>query len=274
MRILGYDLYLDGITGLNVYPWPRPQPPNVSSPMSISISTIEFYFNNTQNFPCRKDLIPDPTETEGSLFDSLLYDLFLDYTNTYTSTAVCPHLFKNARLLKFELYGQVDSFLYVQLLKFANVSDTESIGSNIIECNIYGYNYKVNQGLVNPLVFKTVNSFDFSNTIASIEPDTFKSFKNLTKIGFNLDSVGNFYHQVGIEWMLTLPSTGMHVEVSPSPIAEPVPYTYPDKDLCLFASFPQNRSIYLEAFTSIDYNGDTYAFNTCTNTLVARAKLL
>jgi hypothetical protein len=127
---LVFSLYLDLINGVNVYPWP-PKNTNIITFLSFSISTVDFYFNNTKDFSCNRSLIPDTTETATSIFASYFSVIVLDNTNKYSSAPVCPYLFKNAQISDIKIFSQVDSFLYVQLLKFTNVNDTKSINSGI-----------------------------------------------------------------------------------------------------------------------------------------------
>jgi hypothetical protein len=193
----------------------------------IYLSNIDFLVNNNKpssQYTCARDLLPnDHTFTTGSLFfaGSIFSSIVLGNANTYPSTPVCAYLFKNAQLNSLELDNQVDdSFLFTLLLKFdqaSTLNDTNNtINSNISNYCVDGYNYKLDTSVVvHPLVFKATRQLLPTGTIASIQPDLFATFLNLTSISFNLDSVGNFYHKVGgIEWMLSLPPTGIQLTVT------------------------------------------------------------
>jgi hypothetical protein len=73
-----------------------------------------------------------------------------------------------------------------------------------------------------------------------------REIKNLTFSGistylaFDLDILGNFFHQIGIEWMKYL-NTNSCVEFYSFSFS----YLYPDQDFCIFAHFPVNKSIFL-----------------------------
>jgi hypothetical protein len=140
---------------------------------------------------------------ETSVFNNM-YELVL--TRSVAYKPVCPYLFRYASITSLEIDGQVDSFMYVNLLRFTepevhSSSLLSSINSSIVYVKISGYNYKLDSGLLDPLVFERAQSIVLVNTIAFIQADVFKSFQALYKISLQLDSVGNFYHQVGIDWL-------------------------------------------------------------------------
>jgi hypothetical protein len=95
----------------------------------------------------------------------------------------------------------VDSFLYKNLLRFSqeNLNDTATINSTVMSLTVFGYNYKLDTGLLHPLVFEGIQSILLVNTIGSIQTDLFKHFNHLTDVEFAVDSVSNFYHRQGIE---------------------------------------------------------------------------
>jgi hypothetical protein len=257
------SLFLYGIKGLNMFPWLY-QPNAPRWYLGVDLSTIEFYFNGMPpgEYQCKRDMIPD-NGSSTCIFYSIIFQTFFARHNKYSSVPVCPHLFKYAYLTSFELDSQVDSFLYTQLLRFdqTDVNSEESIYSIVNITTIKGYNFKVDTSLLHPLVFKNITELYLVNTIASIQSDLFKHFSYLRLLTFELNSVGNFYHSVGVSWMLYLPTTGVTIQVFE--LRETGSYFYPDRDLCLFASFPQNRSVYLVPL--VDANATR--FTSCTSTL-------
>jgi hypothetical protein len=241
------------LKGVNVYPWLglESRPPH--SILGIYNSIISYYFNNTppSEYSCGTDMIPDHA-SQATLFQ--LFGEFSISESRYDGE-VCPHFFKNAVVQKLTLDGQVASFLYTQLLRFtyqASNTTLPSINSLVRKLNVYGYNYKVDTGLLHPLVFEKVNELTFKATVGSVQTDLFKHFSQLSQVTFYLNSAGKFYHEIGIEWMKSLPTTGVLLEVSGEElyqddhvVMQAIIYMYPDKDLCLFAGFPQNSSVYL-----------------------------
>jgi hypothetical protein len=156
------ELHLFGVNGLNVFPWPAPQPSLYR--LSIYVSTIEFFINNKapSEYVCSPNLIPErlTTNSSRSVF-SFMYSFRLVNGNTFKAdkTPVCPYVFKSNQVTEFYIYDQVDSFLFVNLLQFEKSNllkdNITSIDSQIKDLNIVkSYNYKVDESLLHPLVFE------------------------------------------------------------------------------------------------------------------------
>jgi hypothetical protein len=185
-----------------------------------------------------------------SLFSNYLSGIVIRYGNSYgsSSQAVCPYLFKNALIIEMDLFYQVNSFLFVSLFRFENNSRISkndniksSIGSTVKTVSVNGYNYKLDTGLLHPLVFEQLTTFSCDGTLNSIQTDVFKHFGPLS-ILFVMNSLGNFYHNIGLTWLNHV-HIGSNVSLS---AADAELYTYPDQDFCIFATqFPRNRSIQL-----------------------------
>jgi hypothetical protein len=266
-KISSGNLAVYGVKGINVYPWPAAHNAQARNGLSLFLSIIEFYVNeeSPSEYECSRDLLPNFRANSSSIFTSVFSSMYISQFNNYHSEApVCPYLFKNAQTSSIFMYGQVDSFLFKQLLRFNQdySNDTKLIGSNISDLDITGFNYKVDTGLLHPLVFSKMTFLSLTNS-ASIQTDLFKNFQHLKELYLILDSVGNFFHLVGIAWMSSLVSN-VSVSFSSKLIygnpSVSVNYSYPDRDLCLFASFSQNRSTYIKP------NG-IYSLSYCTNTL-------
>jgi hypothetical protein len=241
------------VSGVNVYPWPALRiQGSSSSKMSLKFyfSTVEFYVNNTlpDEYTCSPGIIPDDSSKSVSLFSTYLDKIEIDYGNTYgsASQAVCPFVFKNARLDEFDLKFQVDSFLFVSLLRFQKVNLTTPlpVNSTISTSDVNGYNFKLDEGLLHPLVFEKLTSVYLDGMIQSIQTDLFVHFEHLFDLTFDMNSLGNFYHKIGVEWMNYL-NMNSFVE-----LYSKLPYSYPDRDFCIFAQFPVNGSIHLTIDTT------------------------
>jgi hypothetical protein len=129
-----------------------------------------------------------------------------------------------------------------------NYSQKLSINSNISQLTIkMSYNLPLDTGILHPLVFEKATGLYVGGTIQSIQPGLFKTFQTLKYMYFSLNSVGNFFHQIGVEWM-TYVADGSFIVIVISLEHENLKtlYTYPDRDFCLFAAyFPLNKSIFL-----------------------------
>jgi hypothetical protein len=166
--------------------------------------------------------------------------------------------------------GQVDSIVYTNLLRFGDYNGSESsINSGVSEVHIGGYNFRLDTVLIHPLVFEKVNVVYVYNKIGYLQEDLFKHLSDVFEISLGLDSVGNFYHQFGIGWMLELKkgrtSTVVFIHEVASSLKTPV-YVYPDKDFCIFASFPFQNLIFLRP--------NCEKIDTCTKLLIFLARSL
>jgi hypothetical protein len=174
----------------------------------------------------------------------------------------------------------VNSFLFVNLLRFQQVNATKtlSINSNIYSLKIANsYNFELDSNLLNPLVFEKLNQLYCFATIKSIQTDLFAQFNELAQIEFLLNSLGNFYHQVGIEWLTYINSSGHHHQSAANSkglqsatrkphssgnltiISRYTPYLYPDKDFCIFAKYPNHKKLII-ILSDPCQNGETFTF--------------
>jgi hypothetical protein len=193
-----------------------------------------------------------------TFFSTYFESVSIDYGNTYKAAeAVCPFVFKN--LASIQLNYQVDSFLFVSLFRIQKVNITSifSINSNINELEVNGYNYMLDTGLLHPLVFNNMQNLALSGTINAIQTDLFENIilNYVLQIDFNLDCLGDFFHKIGIGWMNFL-SFGSKISFA----SLAVPYIFPDKDFCIFAQLPRNKSISLSADCTSNQTSLTFAW--------------
>jgi hypothetical protein len=138
------------------------------------------------------------------------------------------------------LLNQVDSFLFANTFRFQQNNDIISINSSIYELHVDGgYNMELDKGVLHQLVFGRLGSlFLYAVSIKSFQIDHLKN--QLGYISFFLNSLGNFYHQIGLEWINKLcnDSTVYLISLYTN-------YTYPDRDFCIFAQFPISHGIQL-----------------------------
>jgi hypothetical protein len=240
------NVYLYTVNGLNVYPWSAFGPDNTAyDSLSLTFSTVEFYVNNTppSAYTCSPGIIPNNSASIVTFFQDYVNELAFLYGNKYKAQAICPFVFANAKLEQLSLGFQVDTFLFTSLFRFQQTNNTKffSINSTIQTLSITkSYNYKLDTGLLHPLVFERINFVQFFGQINFIQTDLFKYFKHLNTYIFKFNSLGNFYHQFGIEWM-------NYVAVNSTIFikSQYINYTYPDRDICIFAQFPVNLNIQL-----------------------------
>jgi hypothetical protein len=162
------SIYLSGIEGIEIYPW-HACTSCVRNRLSISLSSIKFYVNKQPpgSYNCTPDLVPDNSATSVSFFSQKIEIIFLNYGNTYgrLSKAICPYVFKNAHIPRgLQLFYQVDSFLFVSLLQFQTddllLNKTRKLSINSYITNLLffnGYNFKLNTGILHPVVFEQIS---------------------------------------------------------------------------------------------------------------------
>jgi hypothetical protein len=155
-------LFFYNLKGLNLFPWPNSK---YKSELRFHLSTIDFYINNVSSseYTCHRNMFPVPGPNNEKSFFAHFEAISVVYGLEYTTKPVCPHLFEDSSMSNLKLQSPVDSFLYTSLFRFQdyNISDASSINSYIEELCIYGYNYKIDTGLMNPLVFEQIQEVMF-----------------------------------------------------------------------------------------------------------------
>jgi hypothetical protein len=186
------------------------------------------------------------TNTFFNYFDHVAFSKSVIFTHT-----VCPFIFANSELSVLEINGQAASFIVTNLFKFQNTSfsTSTSINSTVNELDLNGYNYKIDSFLIHPLVFEQIRTLMIYGSVFAIQHDVFKPFLYLNDVTVNVFSLKNFFHQAGVTgWTgyfnyltwIVFRETVSHIApwLDPGGI-----YKYPDKDLCIFATFPLNSVI-------------------------------
>jgi hypothetical protein len=96
-----------------------------------------------------------------------------------TAPPWCPFIFTHARLYQFDIAGLADSFLVKNLYQFQQTQQTNStINSTILELQLRGYNFKLDESLLQPLVFEQIHTLGLSGTISSIQIDVLVSYRS------------------------------------------------------------------------------------------------
>jgi hypothetical protein len=112
-------------------------------------------------------------------------------------------------------------------------------------------------------VFEKLQSLYVLNSIGRIQLDLFRSFHDLCKVSFQMESLRNFFHEIGIEWSKSLSANTIlafsNYEVWSHDWIHGQLYDYPDPDFCLFSGFAHRNGI-LPIL-------DSENLETCTNTI-------
>jgi hypothetical protein len=215
---------------------------------SIELFSSFFYRGNSPGqYQCNEKTMIHNLTISGSFFtyfNTIIIGPSVQYDK---DNPVCPFLFTNAGIDKLEFNGLVDSFLVSNLFKYQQVNYSSStIDSSVFELTLEGYSYSLNELLLHRLVFEKVENINLEGMVGSIQPDLFNySFGQITDVFIRVDSLANFFHQVGLEWTRYLSNINQNIWISfeeinmgyNSWLHPGFGYTYPNSDLCIFAHF-------------------------------------
>jgi hypothetical protein len=238
------EVYIAGLKGVDVAcGWTHP-----GFMLTLLSSTLAFYYSGSSpgHYQCNEKTILETLAKNGSFFkfNNLVFKSTVKYDQ---ENPVCPFLFANAQLNELDLYGLVDSFLVSNLFKSQLVNSSSStVNSSISDLEMHGYNYALDESLLNRLIFEQVQNLHMFGSIGSIQSDLFKSsFNQIIKVDIYVDNLTNFFHQVGLAWTIHLSNINTNIwiminetENAYSSWLNPgFGYTYPNSDLCIFARF-------------------------------------
>jgi hypothetical protein len=244
-----FQVSIAGVRGVDVASkWQKISSSGFSITLYSSPLTFFYMNNGPGQYPCDEKTLHANSTIAGSFFnyfDTVIFDKSVNYDQ---ETPVCPFIFASARLSELSIYGLMDSFLVSNLLKLQKVNlTTTTINSSISELYLKGYNYALDETLLNNLVFERLLLLTLRGLVGSIQPDLFKaSFDQLTDIKIEVACLANFFHQIGLEWTSYLSNTKNNIWISFSEVkflteaewlSPGFGYTYPNHDLCIFSRF-------------------------------------
>jgi hypothetical protein len=200
-RDLGYDLTIDmsHLAGLEVYINRTKQETSIYT-LKIEASVVYFSYNKNRM---------DENEGEQLSIHGKVNTTFLSLFNSFKSIVfgqknkyedcVCPLIFNNSNLSSIFLTGIVDSLVKNNIWQFCNVSNEfVNFNSAISVLSLVGFNYILDQKLLNSFVFKSTSSIGIHASVHSIQIDMFKSLAFLNDLRVHMDSLKNFFHNVGL----------------------------------------------------------------------------
>jgi hypothetical protein len=236
-------------------------------------STMSFQVNGDAQYECSEaQMIQDAKKNITYEFFNYMKFIVFDKSIVYNNEnrPVCPYWFANVnRLQLMSIDGIVDSFLVKNIFRFQSSNSSKSINSTVDQLLLGGYNYALDRSLIHSLVYEQIAFLNIQGTIASIANDLFKSFYKFKVIQFNVVSLVNFFHRVGMEWTRHLAAIQTFVyfkEDEKNLTAWLNPggaYTYSNRDLCIFASVPiQQNSVVTFLNSKLTVCTDTAAWLT------------
>jgi hypothetical protein len=242
--------------------------------LEIAKSPVEFYMNGSGRFNCTAGLIKKllNIRTFFNYFEEITFQQSVKYDQ---SVPWCPYIFADSAIKSLKIHGLVDSFLATNLFAFQqrkNSTSSKSINSKVRDLTLSGYNFRLDETLLDHIAFESVQILTLEGSIALIKPDLFEFFSslNLKRITISVKSLSNFYRQVGYQWTSYLHGNGQCInwvifEQSGLGLASWLNpggglYPYPNSDLCIFAT----NTTSLVSFIPIL---DSYPVTECTDTL-------
>lgn len=189
---------------------------------------------------------------------------FLDSVKFMTSK-YCPFLLNKNTIPLFEFQRFYDTFLIKNFLSFSssNLNMSENLYSNITILKMTIFNIKLDNYILNQMVYKKTIAYYFQGVLSSIDRDTFKDLRNAKRILFSfrrfskilekpLSWINSINYDINIEdrfldKFLTQNLTkvaylGFNLN----------DYSFKDEDFCMFAKFPFNQAIFTSVLDKIN----------------------
>jgi hypothetical protein len=239
------ELRMYGTSGIEVTGWPYDD---------VKIGKVVFY-NSSIKFYVHKKQLSDLkcSFCLAGLYSNTFFTTFASIQffreNKYTAQPVCPYIFANAQLNELLIYRQTggngdgDIRNVWEFEPYEDEANETTINSNIEKLSVGGSDYTVNTSLVHPLVFEMLTELGIWGSPASVQLDLFKHFAHLSLVSFKLNNMDDFFHQIGIDWTLSMLANTFVVFAVYEPDNSTEYYTYPDTDFCLFAHWPHHNGI-------------------------------
>jgi hypothetical protein len=243
-RNTDFTFKIRNLSGIELVAWPSGI---TRVPIEIDHSQIEFFMNGKplSDYPCLADMMNsflNSNVSNNNSFFSAFSEISFNSQNQYSSQPICPYIFAYANLYIMTLSGQTETNHLKLRLSYPN--ETTTISSCIRNLRLQGYGYNLDETILNPLVFESVQSLTITGSISSIQSDLFKYFEQLSVISFFSDDLKSFFRRVGIDW-----TTSLNTEFNQRFMVEfydqnaSNQYMYPDEDFCLFSKFPTKKNI-------------------------------
>lgn len=113
-----------------------------------------------------------------------------------------PVVFKNAFISNLHVNGLMNSFLRVNSLRFIDIpNQPEYLNSSIEALYLTVQNVKLDNSLLNELVFSDLKYLVVTGHVISIEKRLFQNLNQINSVRFQIYSIKNFFHCVGLDWI-------------------------------------------------------------------------
>lgn len=220
---------------------------------------FEFYKENKKLNSCQEITTqPNSIFQTFSFLNQNLHSLVL----SESKSKICPLMFKNYYVAQLYLEGY-NSFFSRRVLTFSNETFFPYLDSNILEVDLHIPNVDIDPSLLNPAVFKEIQTVTIVGKVNSINSDFLVKFYKLTAIYFESLYFRSLIHKGGIGWIKSM-NKGLKVNLNDSyqlrffynlqakyifldcsntPTIPPLDEVFPDEDFCLYKDFPFRQLI-------------------------------
>jgi hypothetical protein len=224
-------------------------------------------YNSNFKFSFNPDLYIPQTFFNRNFFKQITFSNDVRY---YLNTPATVFKHSSLEFLKFE--NLIDSKFKINYFTIESNSSHLDLNSSIKILKLNVFNLKIDNKLLNEKVFENLKTLKIFDYLLCIEKETFKPFRYLKEIVFQVYSLKNFFH-TGTDWMEYL-NNYVNINYSSQTFAVnqndqmilyfrsafisnkiQLAYRYPDEDFCLFIDFPHHHFVFPHLFN---------CFNTCT----------
>lgn len=169
--------------------------------LRIMDSVFEIYANGSRVDPTRPLSIPDGSR---GLFSSSFNEITFRSSVIFKS-ALHPMAFQNADIFTLKVSGLTDSFLLVNLLRFAKHRPSLALNSSINTMDVTAYDVRLGSWLFHRDVHVRLASLFITGDLIRIEPDAFEHLRALRCVSVRVASLKRFFRAASrLEWLRTL----------------------------------------------------------------------
>ena len=228
---------------------------------------LDLYASNKKIQTC-KDYI-DNNSGNVSLFQAFKPLSGITLSKVYFSNSICPLIFNNSIIERFEITNLIDTFYKTSLIRFEN-SNFSTLNSDISYLFLLDIEkINIDSNVLKPQLFHNVKMFYFFGEIKSIQSNLFQpsNFQHLDTIHIQLHYFQTFVHRQGIEWILYINedlkinnknkfnySLMKYIQIVNNDKGsnvlnlfenKNVNTYFPDEDFCLYINFPFKQNVFI-----------------------------
>ncbi len=258
------SLQFDDLAGIDInlfsYSNEHVSKPDLAIKYTFLNIQFQFYYNNEPINECG-DIFMQQNASIFQIIDNLVLEGDVRFNQK-----ICLFIFKNSLIYFWHIEDLIDSFVKRNILEFEQKDYNDELNSTVYQVEFEGYNYKIDNSLLERQVFRKLEILSFYGQTGKIQEDLFKSFNFIKSLKLHLDNFSYFVHYVGFEWTAFLNYhlneidnfnsisdqvlRNKHISIyvildeDIQDVTSDNPYTFPDHDLCLFKNFPHQKLVY------------------------------